>query len=150
MDGDSKISKRILIMKGFWNGEPAEIKGLEYTVTEVKETPLHWQNPEVGSRRQAIEVDFRGSKFIIDNEHGVGYSKVTRGRGSFQHGHASVVGPKDVKYIEDSKIYSIIFTINLKQQEQKFDRWAEKNHPEEFKRLKSLRDSIRSQKLIRP
>jgi hypothetical protein len=131
-------------MKGYWNGEPAEFKGLEYTVTEVKETPLHWQNSEVGSRRQGIEIDFLGTKWIIDNEHGVGHSKVTIGRGSFQYGHASVKNPKDLEYIEDDKVVSEINFEGLKIQEQKFDLWATNKHPEEFKRLKSLRDSIRS------
>jgi len=133
-------------MKGYWNGEPAEIKGLEYTVTEVAETPLHWQNAIVGTRRQGIEIEYLGEKWIIDNQNATGYFKTTEGQGSPQCGHASVSNPEDVEYIEDRLIFTHVNRPMIMVEEKRFDLWAVRNHPKEFKRLKALRDSIRKRK----
>ena len=129
-------------MKGFWNGEPVKIKGVEYTVTQEPQTTLHWQNAVVGTRRQGLEITWKDEKWIIDNQHGHGHLKVTEGRGSFQYGHASVSNPKDLEYIEDDYIFKTIDNFQAKLQIKSFDFWAIKHYPNEFKRLKALRDSI--------
>ena len=125
-------------MKGFWNGEPAKFKGLEYTVTEVKEKPLSWQNSLVGTRRQAIEIDYSGHTFIIDNQDGLGFIKVTEGRGLFKFAHKSVINPINISYINDKEVNKQLKTRLIRTQKAQYKSWALINHPQEYKRLQAL------------
>ena len=133
-------------MKGYWNGEHATFRGVTYEVTEAKEGKLCWQNQFIGQRRQGIEITYGDSTWIIDNEHGDGHEKVTRGMGSPRCSHKSISNPINVEYIDDSKIND---TVDVEGYNKEFNanrEWASKADPEAFERSEALRKSI-SQKL---
>ena len=65
----------------FWNGEPCVAKVV--TVIVGKSPRDTWWCAQLeGQQRQAVEVDYHGQKFYLDNEDGQGWRKVTEGRGS--------------------------------------------------------------------
>lgn len=131
-------------MIGYWNGERCEIKPIKYTVTEAKETPLHWQNAVVGSRRQGLKIKYMDQEWIIDNEHGDGHSKVTEGHGMWNapSGHKSVSNPIDVEVIPETEMNTTFNKLGIRIERMEFDDWAKKHHPKEFEHLKKLRDSL--------
>lgn len=51
-----------------------------------------------GSIRLAVEVNYYGEKFFLDNEDGQGLFKVTKGRGSPKWAHSSL--PSDSEVVE--------------------------------------------------
>lgn len=75
--------------KTYWNGEPCKARLVEVTVgNSPRQT---WWCAELeGQRRQAVEVEYGGGKFYLDNKDGSGWRKVTVGRGSPAFYHASV------------------------------------------------------------
>lgn len=76
-------------LKGFWNGEPCIFYPIEYTVKESN-VISHWFNRFVGQKRQGLKVEYDGGNFFIDNQHGDGYYKLTKGKGSVKCGHKSI------------------------------------------------------------
>lgn len=73
----------------FWNGEPCSARVV--TVVVGKSPRKTWWCAEMeGQSRQAVEVDYQGHKFYLDNEDGLGWLKVTEGRGSPAWAHSSV------------------------------------------------------------
>lgn len=129
------------MIKGFWNGEPAEITGIIYTVTKSEITPLHWQNSCVGEKRQGIKIFHKGASFMIDNEDGQGYLKVTEGRGSFTYGHKTVMDPLYVREIPDEEVKKVYDDEINKKQFSEHEKWAAKNYPQQYKKLVELRSS---------
>lgn len=128
-------------MKGYWNGEDATFKGVTYEVTEP-DVPTWWQGQYVGQRRHGIEVTYGGSVWIIDNEHGDGFYKVTRGMGSPRCPHKSIHNPINVEHLDDSKINMILDIEGIKVEQEAHREWMKKNYPEDFKRSEALRKSI--------
>lgn len=129
-------------MIGYWNGEHATFKGITYEVIESKTGKLHWQNQFIGKRRQGIEISYKNRKFIIDNENGDGYFKVTRGLGSPRCGHKSIFNPINVEYISDLEVNKKL-DIDAINQENKNNRiWAKKTCPELFDKSEALRKMI--------
>lgn len=129
------------MIKGFWNGEPAEITGVVYTVTKCDTTPIHWQNSCVGQKRQGVKILHKGSAFIIDNEDGQGYLKVTEGRGLMNYGHKTVMDPMFVREIPDEEVKKVYDDEGNKKQFITHEKWAAKNHPAAYKKLVELRNS---------
>ena len=85
-------------MKGYWNGEPADIRRVRVIVAKP-EVPTWWFADLVGQERVAVEVVYGNQTFYLDDEDGSGWDKVTRGQGSPGLGHRSlritrVVGPE--------------------------------------------------------
>lgn len=73
----------------FWNYEPAPARIVRVIVGPcLKET--FWHNGLEGTEREAVEVNYYGDKFYLDNEDGSGWMKVTRGRGGPEWGHSSL------------------------------------------------------------
>lgn len=73
----------------FWNGEPCTARKVEVTVGKSPRSTW-WCADLEGKKRQAVEVEYNGSKFYLDNEDGSGWHKVTVGRGSPAFYHASI------------------------------------------------------------
>jgi hypothetical protein len=73
----------------YWNGEPTPAR---IVTAIVGKSPVKtwWCADLAGTERQAVEVDYHGQKFYLDNEDGSGWNKVTHGRGSPQWGHSSL------------------------------------------------------------
>jgi hypothetical protein len=129
-------------MKGYWNGEPATFIGVTYEVTK-SEGELHWQNLHVGSRRQGIQITYQGETWIIDNENGDGYYKVTKGYGSPRCGHKSIFNSINIVIIEDLSIITIYNHIGLKLESLAQDEFIKKANPAEFQKLQGLREMIK-------
>jgi hypothetical protein len=81
----------------YWNGEPADCR----RVTVIVRFPLYWARNLVGQERHAVEVNYAGKTFYIDNENGSGWAKVRFAGGGPLAGHSSlqieriVAGGKD-------------------------------------------------------
>ncbi len=131
------------MQKGFWNGEQtATFVGVEYEVTQ-SDGKLHWQNMHVGKRRQGIQITQGGKTWIIDNEHGDGYYKVTDGQGSPRCGHKSVFNPINVVEIPDSNILRNYDAVGIKSENEAHDAFIKETDPDEHKRLQALRETIK-------
>lgn len=130
-------------MKGLWDNYPVEVIGVIYTVTKCVAPPASWQNNKVGTKRQGLKIRQKGYEFLIDNEHGDGYLKVTEGRGSFMYGHKSVVDPISVQEIPDDQIKTVYDQKSLETESYEHDKWVAEHFPDLFKKLLLLRDGIK-------
>ena len=79
--------------KALWNGEPCtfEVINVELTETDPR-FPNYWGAAFLGQVRQAIRVQSWGEPFVIDNEDGSGYTKITKGAGMWTAAHRGI-GP---------------------------------------------------------
>lgn len=135
------------MIKGFWNyTEPVTFTGITYEVTFDKEHPLYWQNAFAGQRRQALQVVAReGTEtFIIDNENGQGYYKIMSGKGSPGFGHKSIFNPANILEISDEDIFKKYDHAGVLIEERLINEHAEKANPEEYRKLQSLKSSIKN------
>lgn len=85
----------------FWNGEPTPARKVTLVVAD-SEAPRYWARSFVGTRRDAVEIEYGGETFYIDDGEipargmsdtrsaGAGWGKVTIGRGSPRYGHGSL------------------------------------------------------------
>lgn len=133
-------------MKGYWNGEPATFKGVTYEVTKPA-TETWWQSQYIGQRRQGIEITYEGATWIIDNQNGDGFFKVTRGMGSPRCPHKSIDNPINLEYLNDSEINKMLDTEGLKTESDAHRNWMKENHPELYERSESLRNHINKSKI---
>lgn len=130
--------------KGFWNGEPATFTVVEYEVTKSEE-PLYWNNLNVGTRRQAIQIKQDEWIWLIDNQFGDGYYKVTAGKGMWTSAHKSITGPINVIYVPENKWITKIDHVGMKKENDAYEEWQKANHPDDYNRLQSLKKVIMSQ-----
>lgn len=136
---------------GYWNGEPtAQFEGITYEVTKIESKPLHWQNPLAGTRRQGLIITQGNETWIIDNEHGDGYHKLTEGHGMWTSGHASVTNPINIERIQDNEINILLNPDLLLKERRESDFYFEKNFPEEFNRMKELRAGLKEMRKNMP
>lgn len=78
----------------YWNGEPTPCRRVQVVVGHVA-TPTWWCKEFEGTIRRAVEVDYHGQKFYLDNEDypvepDAGWHKVTVGLGGPHWGHKSL------------------------------------------------------------
>lgn len=73
----------------YWNGEPTPCRIVRVIVGESP-VPTWWCAKLAGTEREAVEVTYGRERFYLDNEGGIGWAKVTLGRGSPQYGHSSL------------------------------------------------------------
>lgn len=68
----------------FWNGEPctAVRARLRVGVPPDGLHPQYWAAGYVGQVRAAVRIEYGGRTFHLDDEDGLGWVKVTDGRGS--------------------------------------------------------------------
>jgi hypothetical protein len=83
----------------FWNGEPCTARRV---VVRVGHSPRStWWCAELeGQERAAVEVTYGTSVFLLDDEDGSGWRKVTVGRGSPGWGHSGL--PEDSVVLRDA------------------------------------------------
>lgn len=76
--------------KTYWNFEPCEARIVRIVVGNSGRFEKPWFEPYLGTIREAVEVKYYRQTFYIDNEFGVGWRKVTEGRGSPNYPHSSI------------------------------------------------------------
>lgn len=76
-------------VKTYWNGQPCDARQVDVVVGK---SPIStwWCADLEGTTRKAVEVNYAGQTFYLDNEDGSGWHKVTVGRGSPHCYHASI------------------------------------------------------------
>lgn len=132
------------MLTGYWNGDKsANFIGVIYKVDKAS-TPTWWQNRIVGTERQGLIITYANQTWLIDNECGDGYYKLTEGLGSWRCGHKSLADYTIVKEIPDEEIITQYNEEKLAEESRLHDEWMEQNYPEDFKRLQALKASIRS------
>lgn len=82
----------------YWNGEPCTVRRV---VARVGHSPRStWWCAELeGQERAAVEVTYYDQRFLLDDEDGSGWHKVTIGRGSPEWGHSGL--PDDSVVLRD-------------------------------------------------
>lgn len=78
-----------LPVQTFWNFEKCNARKVTAKVAD-SEAPLYWAREFIGQRRKAVEIEYNGNTFYLDDEDGQGWRKVTEGRGSPWYGHKSL------------------------------------------------------------
>lgn len=73
----------------YWNGEPTPARRVRIIVGPSP-APTWWCAGLEGQERDAVEVEYGGQRFYLDNADGRGWRKVTIFRGSPSAGHASL------------------------------------------------------------
>lgn len=73
----------------FWNYEPTPAR-IVRVIVGPSPVETWWCAKLEGSEREAVEVNYHGDKFYLDNEDGQGWAKVTKGRGGPDWGHSSL------------------------------------------------------------
>lgn len=74
-----------------WNGEPCAARLITAIVADNSAFPMYWARPFVGMRRKAVEVEYSGETFYLDDEDGSGWNKVTHGGSPwFPHSNLTV------------------------------------------------------------
>jgi hypothetical protein len=73
----------------FWNGEPCDARQVVVVVADAPDFPGYWAREHVGQERSAVEVNYGGRTFYLDNDDppGHGWAKVTLGKGSPRFAH---------------------------------------------------------------
>lgn len=128
-------------MKGYWNGESCDFEPVKYTVTQ-SETHTWWNNRFVGQRRQAIQITYQNQTWLIDNEHGDGYYKVTDGQGSPRVGHKSVSNPIDIEPIQYDEMNVRVDEKGILEEDKINDDYIKQSDPELYQKLESLKKAI--------
>lgn len=81
--------------KTFWNYEPTPCRIVRVVVGKSPR-PTWWCANLAGTEREAVEVNYHGNPFYLDNDvgptwsAGSGWRKVTVGRGGPDFGHAEL------------------------------------------------------------
>lgn len=143
--------KPFFTLKGFWNGEHAAT----FTACIVKpikndKAPMHWYNVFAGEERQGIEITYGGEKWIIDNETGDGYYKVTTGMGSPSCGHKSYCEYEFVRYLPKEDMLIARSPMAEFSESNKIDEYQKANFPEEFEKNKRLLAALQSYQKMTP
>jgi hypothetical protein len=75
----------------FWNNEPCDVRHVVVKVGKAEKLSF-WYAPLEGQNRLCLEVRQHGRSFLMDNEDGSAWHKVTVGRGTMWLGHKSISG----------------------------------------------------------
>lgn len=75
-----------------WNGEPCLAQRVVVQVPEwdKDDAPAAWWRAAGSTSRLAVVVFYAGTRFVLDDEDGAGWRKLTVGRGSPRFGHRSL------------------------------------------------------------
>lgn len=83
----------------FWNYEPTPAR-IVRVIVGPSPVETWWCAELAGTEREAVEVNYHGEKFYLDNENGSGWAKVTAGRGGPDWGHSSLPAERVVEPVE--------------------------------------------------
>lgn len=81
----------------FWNGEPCQARKVTVIVVDHPEADGYWARQLVGQRREAVEVIYGGETFYLDDgefdpDPDSDYVRVIREFGHEPHGHHAGLG----------------------------------------------------------
>jgi hypothetical protein len=79
----------------YWNGEKTPCAKVHVVVADGI-PPGWWCAGLEGTVRNAVRVEYNGSKFYLDNEDRSGWTKVTKGLGSPRYSHSSLPVKEEV------------------------------------------------------
>lgn len=124
----------------FWNGEPCKVRFLYILIKPTECKNLAWWKPFEGTIRQVAEVTLWGDPFIIDNEDGLGYAKLTGG-GMWTQGsrHYDSVNYDIVCDVKEGEIVSVFSKEKYDETEACSDAYWRQRKPDEFERLQKLK-----------
>lgn len=92
----------------FWNGQPCMVDFVLYRPIITPETPKKaWYRVHEGQHRQGIIIKSWGEPFLIDNERGQGYQKITAGAGMWTSGHKSCDSYKIERRIDPDEVKKV-------------------------------------------
>lgn len=124
-------------MTARWNGQPCDVKVIRIVMNGTEDNPvLFWGKAFYGMERQALLVTQGSSQFVIDNEDGTGWLKVTVGMGSPSYGHRSIFGYTIVSTGEKPKQYN---ASEQRELHRVADEYLKARYPEEFEKSLRLR-----------
>lgn len=136
------------VEQGFWQGAEVEIACCLVKLNKNTEQPLHWYNAFTNTERQAIEVVYKEpngnevQKFLIDNNNGTGFYKVTKGKGSPRFPHASLGPCEIVRYLPADEWARVVDTDAIKFEDKVVQAYQAENFPEEYKVLKEKQQAM--------
>jgi len=92
--------------KTYWNGEPCKAQ-VVIVIVGKSEKPTWWCADLEGQKREAVKIKYGEQTFFIDNEGdgsndfppGLGWRKVTVGKGSPCWNHQSLLVERVVKHL---------------------------------------------------
>lgn len=127
-------------MKALWQNEQCDVKVLKIKILPSPEDPVcYWGKVFYYQERQALLVTQGSQQFLIDNEDGTGYLKVTVGLGSPSYGHRSIFNYEIVEEVFYAKMHNPATEQELYRL---VDEYHQANNPEEFEKIKVLRETI--------
>jgi len=76
----------------YWNGEPAAAERGTGVMLDSPEFPRFWGREEglVGQRVPVVKVNYGKQEFYLYNDNGLGWRKVTTGKGLPMYGHQNL------------------------------------------------------------
>lgn len=127
---------------GYWNGtRSVEFEVLAVVILPVADKPAHWQNSLAGTIRQVLRISDGQESWMIDNETGEGYYKITDGHGSFRCGHSSVENCKILGPVPREEWKT---EVNQEQRDAEYiahRKFIKERYPEIYERLEALREA---------
>lgn len=129
--------------QGFWNGEIALFTACKVKLLYDEENIGTWQNARVGEIVQCIEITYNDKTFVINNDDGHGYFKVTAAMGDTWCPHKPVSKYEFLGYISESEIIlEIDDDLHYKNHEIEFS-YMRKVVPEKFKKLDEMMEKFK-------
>jgi hypothetical protein len=127
-----------------WNGEPCQASFVNIKILPTEVTNLAWWKPFEGEVRRVIEIEQNGHKFLIDNEDGLGYSKITHG-GGFMHGsrHFDGMNYEVVGYTPEPEIVTVFNPEAYASTAKRADDYWRIAKPDEFWQLQALKAMVK-------
>lgn len=135
---------------GYWNGLPAQITCCIIEIIPAPDKPMMWFNAFAGQERQVVEITQDGTTFIIDNQHGEGFFKVTTGMGSPGYGSSHFEEFRLVQYTEPAFWNRTLDPLQLARERKLIEEYQERTNPEEFKKVQALIKGLRSFQSMSP
>lgn len=101
---------------------------------------LAWWKPYEGTIRQVIEITSWGDPFLIDNEDGLGYVKITDGAGMWTSGsrHYDNVNYRIVSETPNDQIVTEFSKVKYDEAELVYGEYWQSREPEKYRSLKAL------------
>lgn len=98
------MSDKLFKNQGFWNGELAFFTACNIKLLYDEENIGWWQNARVGEIIQCIEITYGNQTWVINNDDGHGYFKVTKAMGDPWCPHKSIGKYEFIEYIPESEM----------------------------------------------
>lgn len=143
MKKDKTKMEQKIFESGWWNGLAAKTTCCIIEVIPSTKKPLMWFNAFSGKTRQVVEVHQDDRHFIIDNQHGDGFHKVTEGMGSPSCGSKHFDEFKLIEYLEPAYWNRIYDEPQLAGETFIIEDYQERTNPEEFRKVKLLVQGLR-------